>query len=90
MGFYTIYAIRNVFKCGVGGYGYARLTMIESLISIVLFRVVWMSFLYPLNPTIDMAYATYLYSSLVGISISVPMYLIVSRRYLKKGIVTRI
>ena len=90
MGFYTIYAIRNVFKCGVGGYGYARLTMIESLISIVLFRVVWMSFLYPLNPTIDMAYATYLYSSLVGISISVPMYLIVSHRYLKKGIVTRI
>ena len=88
--FYVVYAFRNVFKNSVGGYGYARLTMIESLISIVLFRIVWMSFIYPLRPTMEMAYATYFFSSLVGISISVTMYAIISYRYFKKGIITKI
>ena len=88
--FYGIYAFRNVFKCAVGGYGYAKLTMIESLVAIVLFRIVYMSFIYPHNPSMEMAYATYLYSAFVGIAMSVPMYIIVSRRYLKKGIITKI
>ncbi len=88
--FYVVYSFRNILKSSVGGFGYSRFTMIESLVAIVLFRVVWMSFIYPLNPCMEMAYATYLVSSVIAILISGPMLLYVSYRYFKKGIATKI
>lgn len=88
--FYVVYSFRNIIKSSVGGFGYSRLTLIESLISIILFRIVWMSFVYPLNPCMEMAYVTYLISAFVGIFVSGPMLIVVAHRYFKKGISPKI
>lgn len=88
--FYVVYSFRNIIKSSVGGFGYSRLTLVESLISIILFRVIWMSFVYPLNPCMEMAYVTYFLSACVGILVSVPMLISVAHRYFKKGISPKI
>ena len=87
--FYTIYCFRGSLRSILNGFGYSKFTMVESLLSIVLFRIVWMSFIYPLNPTLNMANVTYLLSVLDAIAISTPMILYVAHRY-KKGYVSKI
>ena len=87
--FHAIYALRGVLRRTLNGFGYSRFTMVESLISVVLVRVLWMSLVYPLSPSLEMAYATYLISAIVSLVIVGPMLAFVFHQY-KKGVVTKI
>lgn len=87
--FHVIYALRGVLRRTLNGFGYSRFTMVESLCSVVVFRVLWMSFVYPLSPSVEMAYVTYLISAIIALVIDGPMVAYVFHRY-KKGVVTKI
>lgn len=89
MQFNVIYCLRGCLRSALNAFGYSKFTMIESLLTIVVFRVFWMSLIYPLNPCLDMAYVTYLISASLAIVTAAPMLAFVYRRY-KKGIVTEI
>ena len=89
MQFNVFYCLRGCLRSSLNAFGYSRFTMVESLLSVVVFRVLWMSFIYPLNPCLEMAYVTYLISAMLSSVIAAPILVVVFHRY-KKGIVTEI
>ena len=51
MGAAVVNAFMNVNSGALQAYGYTSLQMISNLIGVCAFRIVWMMFIYPLNPT---------------------------------------
>jgi hypothetical protein len=49
----------SIFNRGLNTFGYAKLSMILSVASILTVRAVWMNFVYPLNPTLYMVDAVF-------------------------------
>ena len=82
-------AIRAITGSCIQAFGYPSLPMINSIVTVLLFRVVWMSFIYPNLPVsadpvsnIFNLYSCYMVSWTLTFLVSLLMFSIIYRRYL--------
>ena len=93
MGFLT----RNYTICGVNGilgpalqaFGYSMLSSLNSILFVLVFRVGWMTFVYPLYQTYPSLIACFLVSWLLLMFTNITMNIVVLIRY-RKGIYRRL
>ena len=86
MRFYFEWGLSNALAGALHAFGRSNLVMTNSFLSICVFRVIWMNFIYPSNRTFKMIYWCYPIS--MGITITVylvGLYLVV-RKYRKYGV----
>lgn len=83
--FYFIAAANGVLLHVNQAFGYSAVTTANSICSVLLFRVFWMTFVYPSNPTYDMLSRCYLISWILSISVNAVLVLYLYNRKFKKG-----
>ena len=87
--FTFISASLNVFSSALQAFGYSFLPMINSIMTVFVFRMVWVSFIYPpldaINHTINNVYLCYTFSWLLSLIAHGSVLLFVAIRYLKTG-----
>ncbi|MGN1343025.1 MAG: MATE family efflux transporter, partial [Traorella sp.] len=64
---YALCGIMDVMVGSLRGLGYSIFPMIVSLLGACVFRLVWISTLFPLYPTVDMVYVSYPLSWIITI-----------------------
>ncbi len=84
LAFYWICIMRGVFDSSLQAYGYAIIPMVNSIVCVLVFRVIWMSFIYPLYPTYHSLMQCYIVSWTLGIIASATAYFIVKSRAISK------
>ena len=77
---YIFYA-RGALTSSLNAFGYSKFSMVQSLLCIVVFRLLWMNFIYPLHPTPSMVYLSFPISGVLGVLVAGTMLLFVYRRY---------
>ncbi len=92
--FCVIAAIMNIFASALQAFGYSFLTMMNSIVTVFVFRMVWLEFVYPpleaIEHTIDNVYLCYTVSwSLTFVAHFVAL-MIVFLRYMKTGKVKKL
>lgn len=79
LGYQFIAAINGTLSHFLQSFGYSFLSSLNSIVSVLGFRVVWMTWIYPLNPTFSRLMACFLVSWLImlffNFCMSVPVYL---------------
>ena len=87
--FTFISASFNVFSSALQAFGYSFLPMANSIVTVFVFRMVWVSFIYPpldaVNHTINNVYLCYTFSWLLSLIAHGSVLLFVVIRYLKTG-----
>ena len=87
--FTFISASFNTFASALQAFGYSILPMINSIMTVFVFRVVWVEFVYPpldaISHNIDNVYSCYTFSWLLSFIAHGSVMLIVLMRYLKTG-----
>ena len=88
---YFICAADSVLSFSMRSFGYPFLPMINSLISVIMLRAVWMGWVYPDlpvsgNPAVDImnVYRCYMLSWIISLAVQIILFIIVYSRY-KKG-----
>lgn len=85
---YFIAAINQVLTNAVQAFGYSFIPFCTSIITVLLFRVFWMSFIYPLSVTIHNLYFCYTCSWTLALIAHICTFLYVYGRYRKGKIVS--
>ena len=86
---YAISAINSILSHVIQAFGYSLFSTINSIVSVLLFRMVWMTWIYPLSPTYACLCQCYLVSwfLILIVNVSFTSYLYFGK--LKKGLLTR-
>lgn len=92
--FYVIAAIMNIYASALQAFGYSFLTMMNSIVTVFVFRMIWLEFIYPpleaIEHTIDNVYLCYTVSWSLTFLAHLVAFLIVFLRYMKTGKVKRL
>jgi Na+-driven multidrug efflux pump len=87
---YFICAADSVFSFSMRSFGYPILPMVNSIITVILFRAAWMAWIYPHlpvtgNPAVDImnVYKCYMVSWILSFAVQTIFFIAVYRRYLK-------
>jgi len=91
--FYAVAAAYNVFLSAMQAFGYSFVPMINSIITVFVFRIFWLELIYPVldaaNHVIDNLYVCYTISWILTLIAHSIMFIFVYSRY-KKGKIKRI
>ena len=87
--FTFIYAIFNVLTSAEQAYGYPFMGSVSSIVCTLLFRVVWMNFVYPHNETFAMVMVCFTISWILTLLFKTVSVTIISLRY-RKGLYRKI
>ncbi len=82
---YVIACANNVLSHTIQSFGYSLFCTVNSIVSVLGFRMVWMKWIYPTNPTFDMLCRCYLVSWLLIVSVYVLFFLYIYHSKLKRG-----
>lgn len=85
-----IYGISNVLNSALKAFGYPMLTSITNIAFTLGFRVLWMQFVYPLNPRFRTIMFCYTLSWSLNLAFYLVFFAVVYRRYVKTGICKKI
>ena len=88
--FMFVYAISTLLTSALNAFGYPMLTSITNIAFDFGFRVMWMQFIYPMNPKFTTIMLCYTASWLLNMSFYLVFFCFVYRRYVKKGICKKI
>ena len=88
--FMFVLAINTTLSSALAAFGYPILTSITNIAFNLVFRVFWMSFIYPLNPTYANVPLCFTWSWFLNMSFYAIFFAFVYWRYFKKGICKRI
>lgn len=87
---YTFMAVDNTLSNGIRAFGYTMLPMLNSVVTVILFRTVWMNFIYPYmtfvgDPVKDIfnVYECYIVSWTLSLIVQIVFYVIIYSRYMK-------
>lgn len=80
---YCIAGLNNILSTVIQAFGYSLLTMTNSVVSVLLLRIVWMFFIYPLDETLVCLYFCYSVSWLLCLTINIIMTLLIYPKKLK-------
>ena len=87
---YFICAADSILSFTMRAFGYPILPMINSLVSVILFRAAWMAWIYPSlpvsgDPAVDImnVYRCYMVSWILSLAVQIILFTVVYRRYLK-------
>ena len=87
---YFICAADSILSFTMRTFGYPILPMLNSLVSVILFRAVWMTWIYPVlpvsgNAAVDImnVYKCYMVSWILSLLVQIILFTVVYRRYLK-------
>ena len=87
---YFVMAIDNTISSSIRAFGYTMLPMYNSVVTVILFRTIWMNFIYPNmtfsgDPVKDImnVYECYIISWLMSIAVQIVLFAIVYARYMK-------
>lgn len=83
LAFQFVSACNNVIAHFLQHFGYSFLSSLNSIVCVLGFRVVWMTWIYPLNPTFHMLMACFLVSWLLMLATNTVMFTVVYLRYRK-------
>lgn len=87
--FYIIAAVMNIFSSALQAFGYSFATMINSIFTVFVFRIIWLEFIYPpleaIEHTIDNVYLCYTFSWSLTFIAHLAVFLYVFLRYMKTG-----
>ena len=72
--FNVIGAMNGVFAHAIQSFGYATFTSMNSIISVFGFRILWMSFIYPINSTYGMLTQCFLVSWIITLIVNLIMF----------------
>ena len=86
LAFYAVAAVNGVLTSSMQAFGYSIIPMISSIITILVFRLIWMTFVYPLDMTIYNLYVCFTYSWILSMLVHSASFTAVFRRYLKNKI----
>ena len=82
--FYWLAAIVSTLGGAVQAFGYPTMTTINSLVSVLGFRIVWMNFVYNKAPSVDLLYVCYTISWGLSCLINIGLFIYASRKYKQK------
>lgn len=92
--FYTMAAIMNIFSSALQAFGYSLITMLSSVFTVFVFRIIWLELIYPplevIQHTIDNVYLCYTFSWTLTFVANLVAFLIVFLRYMRTGRVKRL
>jgi len=92
--FYTMAAIMNIFSSALQAFGYSLITMLSSVFTVFVFRIIWLEYIYPhlevIQHTIDNVYLCYTFSWTLTFIANLIAFLIVFIRYMRTGRVKRL
>ena len=92
--FYVIGATYSVFSAALQAFGYSFIPMINSILTVFVFRIIWLEFIYPVldavEHTISNVYVCFTISWSLTFIAHFSVFLFVYLRYLKTGKVKRI
>ena len=81
MTLYFVAGTSGAFGAVLQAFGYSIIPMFNSIFSVLILRVIWMSFIYPLNPTLETVYTCYMFSwSLNFIMVGVALLIILPKK----------
>ena len=86
---YGIASINGCLSSAISAFGFTSIPTLNSTVSVLLLRVVWMRFIYPSNATADTLYLCYPVSWILSFLICVSVFLVIYARF-KKGHFKRI
>ena len=81
---YGLAAINGCLASAISAFGFTSIPTLNSVISVLLLRIVWMRFIYPQSPTPDMLYLCYSISWILSFLIAISAFLVIYARF-KKG-----
>ena len=81
---YFVAAISGVVGATLQAFGYSIVPMLNSIFSVLLLRVIWMTFIYPLNETLETLYFCYFVSWLLNFFILASVLSVIFPRKLKQ------
>ena len=87
---HAIAAITGVLSNTIQAFGYSIICTINSIVSVLLFRIFWMNVIYPINPTFDMLCRCYLVSWMLVLVVNIIFTLYLYNAKLKKGTIKEI
>ena len=87
---HAIAAITGVLANTIQAFGYSIICTINSIVSVLLFRIFWMNVIYPINPTFDMLCRCYLVSWMLVLVVNIIFTLYLYNAKLKKGTIKEI
>ncbi|MBQ9783370.1 MAG: polysaccharide biosynthesis C-terminal domain-containing protein [Clostridia bacterium] len=82
---YAISCINGILSHVIQAFGYSAFCTVNSVVSVLLFRVFWMNVIYPLDPTFDTLCQCYLVSWLLILVVNVVFTLYLYKKKFKKG-----
>ena len=82
--FYSLASINGCFSSAIQAFGYTYIPTVNSIVSVLLFRVIWMTFIYPINETPTTLFACYSFSWTLSWLVCVIAFIIIYARF-KKG-----
>lgn len=92
LGMYFIMAVDNTFSSGMRAFGYTLFPMLNAVVTVILFRTVWMNFIYPNKTFVGDAvkdifnvYECYIYSWIMSLAVQIALFLVVYLRYMAKN-----
>ena len=83
-------AVMGTMGGAVGAFGYTGIRSISNVVFTLVFRVVWMQFVYPLHQTYGMVMQCFLVSWLLNLAFYAVLFSAVYYRYMKKGICKKV
>ena len=87
--FIFLFAADNIIINALQAYGYPIFGTISALVFALGFRVVWMEFIYPLNPTYFMIMISYVVSTAMNIVVDIIAFAVIHRRFMR-GVYKRV
>ena len=84
-----IRAINNVFNHAMQAYGYPIFASVSQIFFTLIFRIIWMQFIYPLNPTFPMIIICFIVSWTLNMIFYTVVIIILTARY-NKGLYKKI
>lgn len=88
--FMFVYAINTVLLHAIQAFGYPTLITITNILFNLVFRVLWMQFIYPLKPEFATLPLCFTFSWILSMTFYAIFFFFVYRRYVKKGICKKI
>jgi len=82
--FMWISAINGCVGGSLQAFGYPTFSTLNGVISVLGFRIIWMNFFYPKNPTIDMLYVCYTISWSISLLVNLVLFFFVFKRYRRR------
>ena len=77
MSLYCVAGISGAVGAVLQAFGYSIIPMFNSIFSVLILRVIWMSFIYPLNPVLNTVYTCYMFSWTINFVMCITALLII-------------